>query len=173
MAFTLEDGSIVADANSLCDLAFADAYFTDRGVATWTGTNTVKQQALIKATDYIEQRWGPRFIGTIVDEDQALSWPRKEVVDKQGRVVDYLSIPVKLKQAVAEYALRALGTDLFLTPTIDPTGTRVDYNRTKVGPIETEVHYSDRDVLQVIKPWPAADRLIAEYTYSNIAPIRA
>ena len=54
MSFVLEDGSGVIDSNSYADVAFADAYFSDRKVVAWTGITSSKQAALISATDYIE-----------------------------------------------------------------------------------------------------------------------
>jgi len=56
------------------------------------------------------------------------------------------------------------GTKLSPDPTVDATGQIVIGQRTKVGPIETETRYSDSGTLaQLIKPYPAADRLLAGY----------
>ena len=108
MAFTAEDGTGLADANALCDVTFADAYFEDRRVSAWSGTDAVKEAALIKATDYIESRWGRlarnggRFLGTLqFPAVQALSFPRLGIDADDA-------VPVGVCKAVAEYALSSL-----------------------------------------------------------------
>ena len=47
MAIVTEDGTGKSDAQSYLSLADADAYFTARGVSAWTGSNAVKEAALI------------------------------------------------------------------------------------------------------------------------------
>src|SRR5678815_4685019 len=69
MAFTVEDGSGVEDANAYIPIDYADEYFSDRAITTWTGSDAVKQAAIIKATDYIEKVYGTRFLGYKNDED--------------------------------------------------------------------------------------------------------
>lgn len=63
MTLVVEDGSGLLSANSYCDAEFVDLYFSSRGISTWTGDTSVKEAALIKATDYIETRFGHRFGG--------------------------------------------------------------------------------------------------------------
>lgn len=149
MAFTVEDGTGLEDANALIDVAFADAYFTDRGVAAWTGdADTVKKPAIVRATDYLNNRF--KFKGCKFREEQALEFPRNDTAD----------MPVKMKQAVAEYALRALTTVLAPDPTVDATGGKVLMKREKVGPVEEETQYSDSTSVSLLKPYPAADMLL-------------
>ena len=73
MAFVVEDGTGLENANSFCSVAFADSYFSDRGIAAWTGSNTVKEQALVRATDYISNRF--TFRRDPYSEEQALPFP--------------------------------------------------------------------------------------------------
>jgi hypothetical protein len=126
MAFIPEDGSIVAGANSYVSLSFADTFHTDRGNTAWTGNNEAKQAALIKATDYIEQVYNGRWKGILVDDAQALSWPR------YGAGPETDEIPTALKQAVCILALESIGGDE-LNPVLDRA-----IKREKVGPLETE-----------------------------------
>lgn len=108
MAFTVEDGSIVAGANSYVPLDFANSYHLDRGNAAWADkTDPQKQSALIRATDYIEQTYGNKFLGSRVDTDQPLEWPRQDVSN-----ISYAEIPNGLKQAVCQLAYEALSADL-------------------------------------------------------------
>lgn len=151
MAFTLEDGTGLEDSNALIDVAFADAYFADRGIAAWTGdADAVKKPAIVRATDYLNTRF--KFKGCKYKEEQALEFPRVYDGDPQ--------MPVKMKQAVAEYALRALTTVLAPDPTTDATGGKVLMKREKVGPVEEETQYSDSTSVSLLKPYPAADMLL-------------
>lgn len=163
MAFTVEDGTGVAGANAYIEVAFADAYFTDRAKTAWTGDNAAKQAAIIQATDYIETRWGDKFKGSpeFLDPRQPLGFPRLRLYDRAGQEVT--GIPDKLKRATAEYALRALSGELMPDPTTDASGAMVVGNRQKVGPIETEVTYAASMGVRTLKPYPAADLLLKEY----------
>ena len=163
MAFTVEDGTGVEDANAYIPVAFADDYFTDRGVTAWTGTDAVKQAAIIKATDYIETRWGDRFKGQpeFLDPRQPLGFPRTQLYDLAGQLVE--GIPDNLKKATAEYALRALSGELMPDPSTDTSGAMVSWVRQKVGPIETETTFAASMGVRSLKPYPAADRLLSQY----------
>jgi len=102
---------------------------------------------------------------------QPLSFPRVHLRDREGLFVT--GIPLKLKQSAAEYAVRALSSALMPDPTIDATGRAVIRKREKVGPIEEETEYVDGAAIsQLIKPYPAADRLIAEYVTGTGRVIR-
>ncbi len=68
MAFLIEDGSGVVNANAYVTEAFALTYLTDRNRETentWsTRTAAVRRAAIIAATDYIEKRWREHFKGS-------------------------------------------------------------------------------------------------------------
>lgn len=170
MAFTVEDGTWVADANANCTVEFVDAYFTDRGNAAWTGVDAVKQQAIVRATDYIETVFGPRFRGWKSDADQSLSFPRTGLYDSIGRAIE--GMPTLVQQATAEYAVRALSAALMPDPVVDATGGRVLGNRKKVGPIEVETTFSETAII-TIKPYPAADRLLTSLIATGGRVVRA
>lgn len=84
----VEDGSIVAGANTYASRATADAYFDDRLHAeAWTGlSNDDKDRALLWAAKVMETEivW----YGWTVDEDQELAHPRTGLVDLHGDYVD-------------------------------------------------------------------------------------
>lgn len=158
MAFTVEDGTIVEDANSLCSVEFADAYFTDRGVTTWTGADSAKESALIRATDFMEIRYADLWLGDRLDAGQALSFPRTDI--EQDDVV-----PVAVQKACAEYALRTLdGTPLAPDPQATETGRLALIAEShKVGPLEDTYRYASRGagvVQAAFRPYPAADALL-------------
>lgn len=164
MAFTVEDGTGVADANSYTTDTFADAYFADRNDATWAAADTVsKQTALIKATDYIELRFKDRWKGILAPEATTLSFPRQYMYDRKGQIIDFATdgIPTDIQKATAEYALRALSADLLPDPTVADSGQAIKRTFDKVGPIETEVEYEGgASRPDLIRPYPTADRLL-------------
>ena len=162
MAFTVEDGTGKVDSNSYCDLTFANSYFTDRNNSAWVGTDPVKQAALIQATDYIELRFSNLFYGDKKVEEQALSFPRINA--------DFSEMPVALKKACCEYALRALSAQLLPDPVIDPSGQGLERVRKRVGPIEKETRYQYQGpgtVRIIIRPYPAADALLKDLIRSS------
>lgn len=175
MAFTVEDGTQVEGANAYISVAYADTYHTDRGNAGWTGTDAAKEKAIIKATDYIDKRFGRKFRGTREAKNQELEWPRFNAVDNDGWLLsDVDEIPRNLKKACAEYALRALTAELVTDPT---TSQEVESVREKVGPIEEETKFrvstkaaksatvSDGNIPE----YPAADMLLEELLRSTTA----
>ena len=280
MAFTVEIGTGIVGANSYVTVAEANDYLADRGRSAENGwqslAGSAKQSALIKATDYIEQRYSGRFSGqkeflfrearatisftqaittgqtvtidgTVFTADtefvvatklsetidnlataitdnaiefsaerprgwnliltadaagpdgnlatvatnvtgatasagtllggtdsfytQPLAFPRNFLYDRRGNLV--IGIPDKLKWATIEYGIRAVAAELFQDPTVDESGRSVARLLERVGPIETEVEYSEgTGIQQLIKPYPAADKWLSEYTNSGSGVIR-
>lgn len=153
MSFVVEDGTSKVDATSYASVDFADLYFEDRGNATWAAaTDDAKEQALIRAADYMDSRF--RFRGSKADEEQALEFPR----------AGYDEVPVKVQRAACEYALRALSAPLQPDPVlVDDSGRSVTRKTEIVGPIESTIEYSFGGEVQTIRPWPAADKLLRDY----------
>ena len=77
MEFIVEDGTNVEGANAYVALAYADAYFENRGITGWGEmTQEARQQRIIVATQYIDARWFGQFKGDKVYADQTLEFPR-------------------------------------------------------------------------------------------------
>lgn|SRR5574343_469371 len=137
----VEDGSGVAGAESYVAVADADAYFAKRGSpASWTGlSESVKEQYLREGTDYLEMMYDGRWKGCKVESDQALSWPRYNVHDSDGIVLDSAIIPQKLKNALCEAALQRTSGDLL--PVLNTPG---DIKETDVqaGPVRSRKVYA-------------------------------
>ena len=124
MAIIIEDGSLVANANSYATEAEMATYAADRGV-TITGTSAI---LLIQAMDFID---GKRFIGSKLDINQSLQWPRTGVLI-DGFYIPVDSIPISLKEAQIEVAL-AYDTDN------DPLAIQGrETRREKIGELEVE-----------------------------------
>lgn len=144
MAFTVEDGTGLANANAYVSVADADAYFADRGEPTaWAGASTTeKEQAIVKATDYIEKRFSRRFVGVKGSSDQALSWPRDNAYDADDYLLADDEVPTALADATAEYANRAISAALIPDPTVNvDTAGQIVREKKKVGPLEKETEY--------------------------------
>lgn len=146
-AFVVEDGTGLVNANSFASVAGADQYFLDRNIVTWTGADDLKQSALVRATDYINNRF--RFKGVTLTLTQALEFPRDDV-----------GMPTKLLYATYEYALRALTATLAPDPVVDETGGKVISKTETVGPLSEAVTYESGVAIALFKPYPAADVLL-------------
>jgi len=189
--FTVEDGTGLSTSNAYISISTADDYHSGRGNSEWdkaANTDQLKQEAIVRATDYVEKRFGTRFRGKRSSKEQALSWPRMSAWDDDGYEFD--DIPVKLTQAVAEYALRAISVHELspdppspvqaqshvegVTRDTTPTGG-VKKTKEVIGPIEEETEYmkgeNDLSVASVsvksslvsdynIPEYPAADMLL-------------
>jgi hypothetical protein len=134
----VENGTGIATANSYATLAEADTYYDERHNVTWQSSSTsARTVALIKATDYIDYTYS--FKGTPSGTTQALQWPRTRATDINLIVIDSDVIPVELKRAVFELALRSLSED------IDPdltTSSQLQSETRKVDVISRSFSYT-------------------------------
>ena len=110
MSIIVEDGTVVANANSFCSVAYADTYHGDRLYSSaWTATSTPtasKEKALMSATSMLDTM--VKWSGTKTDVDSSLSWPRTGVVTTDGQSIGENTIPKFLLNATAELALSIL-----------------------------------------------------------------
>lgn len=157
MALVVENGTGLSTAESYISVAAADARHTALGNTAWTGADSVKEAALRKATEYMEQAYRTRWTGQRIARLQALSWPRYSVV-VDGYSVDSDSVPSVVANACADLALKALAA-----------GLNADLERAvvrkKIGPIETEY---DRASPQS-KRYRAIDMALAPYLKGSSA----
>lgn len=132
---TTTPGDALAD--SYATLAEADAWHEARGNAAWADlTEAVREQALRRATTWVDATYGSRFIGVPgYPRVQALAWPRTGATDAGGYAVAADSIPVEIVRATAEAALREALSPGSLSPDYVASAAVV---REKVGPLEVE-----------------------------------
>ena len=93
----VEDGTIVANANSYVSEADLSTYASDRGVTLTESMDVL----IIKAMDYVDTLY---FAGDKYLEEQALQWPRGELFI-YGFEVDYNEIPQLLIDGLCEVAI--------------------------------------------------------------------
>lgn len=104
--------------------AGADAYHLARGNTSWTGTDAVKEAALLRASEYIDATYRNVFQGYKTGgRAQVREWPRKDAYVLDGSVIETLpddEIPTEVLNATYEAALRELGSPGYLTPDVIP-----------------------------------------------------
>lgn len=163
MTFTVEDGTGLSSSNSYLSVADADAYFDLRDRSEWTGTNDEKETALIKATDYIDNRWGHLMLGSVLKTDQALEFPR----------TGFTGIPTRLEQACAEYAVRALTNSLMPDPDFDSTNKDIIEKSEGLGKgaLTESVRYASAQPRQ-FRRYPVPDGLMRSFVRSGGRVIR-
>lgn len=117
----IETGAIVPNADSYVTEVEADAYHSDRENTAWDTTELDKSALLRKACQYLDNHYLGRWKGTLVQPlTQALQWPRYNVNlvaerndrNDYGSILSPTIIPLKLKYAQCELALRAINGDL-------------------------------------------------------------
>ena len=97
MALVVENGSVVAGANSYVTLAEYRDWANARGIVS-SDSDTILERQVLRAMDYFEQLM---FIGNKANENQPLQWPRTEALI-DGYYADATEIPVQVKRALYE-----------------------------------------------------------------------
>jgi hypothetical protein len=97
--------TITVDVDTYVTVAEADAYVAARpSLSAWTDLATeVKEAALTEAAIYLDQSYS--WKGSIAALTQALSWPRVNVEDREGRSIT--DVPAAIKKAQIELATMA------------------------------------------------------------------
>lgn len=129
MALTVEDGSIVENANSYASLATVKAYATARGITL--GSDASIEVFILKAMDYIEGKRA-EFQGMKVLNTQPLQFPRYYLVI-DGFEFPYTEIPKELINAECQLVIEQFNGANILPTTLEPL-VKVE----KVGPLQTE-----------------------------------
>jgi len=170
MALIVEDGTGRTDAESYISVTDATAYFAARGNTTWAGlaSDTVREQLLRKATDYMAQMYRVRWAGSRVTTTQALDWPRawvpfKDAPSGYGACQPYYpnnAVPLVVAHACAELAVRAASSDL--APDV---GAQV--KQETVGPIS--VTYADG--ARQVNAYKAVDAMLAPFFNGSGVPV--
>lgn len=163
MALVVEDGTIVAGANSYVDVASARSYACARGMSLSDDDLTLEAQ-LIVAMDYLESL-RDKYQGTKTEPGiQELQWPRQDVVI-DCEELDPNTIPVELQKAQCQLAVeQEAGAILF------PTESGKFVTREKVGPLETE--FSDKVIPSTQPNMTSVDALLEpllKYQYRSSA----
>lgn len=156
MALVVQDDTgAVVGANAYISVAEFKAYHDDRG-NDYSGAadDTAIEYAIVQGTDYIDQRFV--YVGQkIGGRDQVTEWPRSNVWDRDRYYV--MGMPYEVKEACAEYALRAILAVLNPDPDHDATGRTIQAKAEAVGPISESTTYTDGATFSMPR-YPAADQ---------------
>lgn len=154
MAIIIEDGTGKADAESYISVADATVYHGARGNAGWAAlaSDTVREQLLRKATEYMLQVYRDAWKGSRVKNSQALDWPRAGVSRDTHYDVAINVVPVEVARACAELALKANSETL-------AADLERGILREKIGPLDTTY---DRSSPQY-KRFRAVDMMVRPY----------
>lgn len=164
MAFTVENGSGMADATAYISVAAFRAHQADRGRDVSSITDDDAETAIVRATDYIDQRFGRDFRGYRTLTDQALAWPRIDAYDNSGDPIN--GIPRLLVRACAEYAVRAHLVKELLpdAPTAQPSQDLTDVSSVTTG--DAQASGVIREVDQRLGP------LVQRISYMSAAEVQ-
>lgn len=156
MSIINETGAGSADAESYASVALADARCASLGLTAWAGlAETDKEIALRRAMQFMAT-YRTRWAGRRVYQQQALDWPRYNVV-VDGFAVSSATVPVDVVNACIDLAVRA-GSGEDLLPDLD-TGSNA-IKKDKTGPLETEYFQNTTDARE---RFVAVDALLAPY----------
>ena len=187
-SFTVEDGTGLSTANAYLSVADFKDHHTGRGNTSATdGTygDTEIEAGIVRATDYVDKRFGRRFRGDKSYQTQELEWPRLDAYTDEDH--ELTGVPRQLEKAIAEYALITLQLARPLDPIpvpefgiLDPStgevtsegGGKVIEKTEKVGPIEDTTKWGDTNrpmtgtgnATQNIPEYPQADLWLEEIT---------
>ncbi len=112
-----------ATANTYVTLAVADQYHDDRPPAgtTWANaSDDQKNEALLWATLLLDRLVD--WEGWVVDDVQALLWPRVGLTYPNGFYVPSTVIPIQLQRATSEYARQLLVSDRAADSAVETQG---------------------------------------------------
>lgn len=101
----VEDGTIIAGADSYVEVAFASAYHAQQNNQEWTYRPDLHEAALINASAMTDLKFGVSYRGLLLDDAQSLLFPRSSFVDGHGRPQAANTVPLELQKCVCEYAL--------------------------------------------------------------------
>jgi len=123
MALIVENGTGLAGAESYASVADCALYATNRGFTFPATPVPAAEQALRRATEWIDATYRGRFSGVRVnDRDQALEWPRSYALDIDGYSIDGFSVPKEVFWATCEAAIRELATPGSMSPDLERGG---------------------------------------------------
>jgi len=125
------------EADSYVSVADCAAYATKKGAAFPASPIEPAEQALRRATAWIDATFRIRFPGAATDVWQNLEWPRAGVIYR-GEAYDETKIPQQVKDATCEAAIREIAKPGSLSPDLERGGA---IKSLKAGSVEIE--YAD------------------------------
>jgi hypothetical protein len=98
MAFVIEDGTGIQDANAYVDISFVEGYLMGKRLAQFTAmSDSEKEAAIIAGSQLVDISYD--WLGSRKTLEQGLSWPRLDV-EFDGFAVE--GVPAAVKKATCE-----------------------------------------------------------------------
>lgn len=179
MAFIVEDGTNVENANAYVTVEFADSYFEDKGNTFWDSLTTEqKQQRIVVATQYIDSRWYGQFKGNMFYEKQSLEFPRTVWVEEEPdpqdpeQTIEVPFMPLALLRACSEYAINVDEESMSLAVNFETseTGSAIKRKKEQVGTLQTDTEYfsNGTELGSLWEKYTLADSLMASLLKQNL-----
>ena len=161
MALIVEDGTLVADAESYLSVADADVIIASRGGdAAWTALDTISKEVQLRlSTEYLDLNYC--YVGSVTSTDQSLEWPRQGITG-----VDSDEIPTLLKKALAVLAVDSIGSDLYITEA-PSAGGEIKSQFDKLDVLETKTEYFSGGSSSTQNKFTEVDRLVKPLTVNS------
>lgn len=162
MAFTFEvqdPDTPTETANAYISVDELKDYCDGRGIDYSAKTDDEIEQAIVRATDYMDGRW--TYAGYRYDSDQSTECPRRDVYDSYGYNVD--GFPRAFILACCAYTVIDLidGKTLMPNSQDNTAAGMIIKERKKVDEIEREYQYSENKGFQWPR-WPLPDKFMRQ-----------
>lgn len=150
MALVVENGAGLPNADSYASVAETSTYLTSVAISGASNVFTAavvatQEVALRQATRFLDARFALRFSGERLLATQSLQWPRANAVFADGHTVDDDIVPVLIKNAAAELALRVIadttGHDTSRLMPDQTTPGSIKSKRVRADTVERDIEY--------------------------------
>ena len=145
MAFLVEDGTGLDNANSMSSVTEFDAYYTDRNVDISALSTTDKESLLIRGADYLSTVYSGSWVGELKVSTQSMPFPR---ILSDGTEI----FPSAIKSANIQLALKANDGDLLTDVGQRVVEKKIDVITTKYSEYSDE-QQSYTSVYNLVKPY--------------------
>ena len=125
MALIVENGTGLADAESYISVLDCDTILAEWGRTTddWSALSETEKEGLLRnSTMYIDADYGSRFSGSVLNETQALAWPRQNAYKTNGQSIPSNIVPAEVQRACAFIAVETIEGGVYLD---DENGARI------------------------------------------------
>lgn len=164
MAFVFEvqdPDNPTSTSNAYISVQYFKDYCDGRGYDYSALNDTEIEQAIVRATDFMDARW--TYEGHRYDDDQSTEVPRGNVWDEHGLYLD--GFPDPFEDACCEYTkIDAIdGLDLMPNNVTNTAPGQLTYERKRVeGAVEREFHYHPNKGYgsSSYPSWPIPDRMM-------------
>ena len=175
--------SLVINVDSYVSVSEADTYFSNRPFNTaWVANDDRKEASLRMAARHLDLMY--QWLGSPALSTQTMSWPRIDLVTRNGALMTSTEVPQDIKDAQCELAYQWHQSDQ-LTPAgssftaDDSTIINGGVQREKLGPLEREYNSTNQlgflfgvgDRARLKKVYPLVDMLVKPYVSSTSSGI--